>query len=259
MSPSSLAIPKLVEQAATIIRQAQNGVALTGAGISTPSGIPDFRSPGSVLWKRDLPMEVASLAVFRHHPQRFFDWIRTLARHILSAEPNQAHKSLARLEVAGHIKTIITQNIDMLHKRAGSSNVLEIHGTFATLSCLHCYQQIESTPKILNDYLGKGIIPRCPSCQEILKPDVILFGEQLPAKQWNAAQKAIDQCDILLVIGSSLTVVPVAELPKRAMKRDLYLIILNKMGTYLDKQADVVIHCDVAEILPKITQKVLYA
>ncbi len=259
MSSSSLNVSGRIQQAADIIRQAQHGVVLTGAGISTPSGIPDFRSAGSGLWARFLPMEVASLTAFRHHPQRFFEWLRPLASHMLSAQPNPAHKSLARLEEAGYIKTIITQNIDMLHQRAGASHVLEVHGTFETLSCLGCYKQLENTPGILTAYIEKGIIPRCPSCGEILKPDVILFGEQLPSHTWKAAKKALDSCDLLLAIGSSLTVTPVADLPVRAIREGAKLIILNKVETHLDKLANVIIRRNVAEILPKITQRVLYA
>jgi len=256
---SSLNVSGLIQQAAEIISQSQYGVVLTGAGISTPSGIPDFRSTGSGLWTRFLPMEVASLDAFRHHPQRFFEWLRPLASHMLCAHPNAAHKSLARLENVGFVKTIITQNIDMLHQRAGSSQVLEVHGTLGTLSCLGCYQQLEITEDMLTAYINKGIIPRCPSCAEILKPDVILFGEQLPANTWKAAKKAVDACDLLCVVGSSLTVTPVADLPLRAIRNGAKFIILNNMETHLDKQANVIIRRDVAEILPKITQRVLYA
>jgi len=228
-SSSSLNVSGRIQQAAEIIRQSQYGVVLTGAGISTPSGIPDFRSAGSGLWTHFLPMEVASLDAFCHHPQRFFEWLRPLASHMLSAQPNPAHKSLARLEERGYLKTIITQNIDMLHQRAGSTHVLEVHGTFGTLSCLGCYQQIEITKEIQTAYLEKGIIPRCPSCGEILKPDVILFGEQLPASIWKEAKKAVDACDLLLVVGSSLTIAPAADLPIRATREGANLIILNKI------------------------------
>lgn len=259
MSTSPPGVSEQIQKAVNIIHQAQRGVVLTGAGISTPSGIPDFRSAGSGLWARYLPMEVASLHAFSHHPERFFEWLRPLASHMLSAEPNPAHKSLARLEEAGHIKTIITQNIDMLHQQAGSSHVLEVHGTFETLSCLTCYQQTETTREILKAFIEKGLIPQCPNCEGILKPDVILFGEQLPAHTWKAAKKALDSCDLLLAVGSSLTVVPVADLPKRAIRKKAKLIIINKMKTHLDHLADVVIRRDVAEILPKITQGVLYA
>ncbi|MEA2007934.1 MAG: NAD-dependent deacylase [Chloroflexota bacterium] len=259
MPNSSSDILRRIKLAAELIRQAKHGVALTGAGISTPSGIPDFRSAGSGLWTRFLPMEVASLDAFRYHPQRFFEWLRPLASHMLSAQPNSAHKALVRLEEAGYLKTVVTQNIDTLHQRAGSSRVLEVHGTFATLSCLGCYQQTEITEEILTAYVERGIIPRCQNCGAILKPDVILFGEQLPARVWKEARKAVRNCDLLLVIGSSLMVTPIADLPLKAMQKNARLIILNKTETYLDEHANVVIHRDIAEILPKITQRVLYA
>lgn len=258
-SPSAQnGLSERIQQAASLIYHAQYGVALTGAGISTPSGIPDFRSAGSGLWTRYLPMEVASLHAFHHHPERFFEWLRPLAGQMLNAKPNPAHKSLASLEEAHHLKAIITQNIDTLHQRAGSTRILEVHGTFETLSCLGCYQQIKATSKLIKEYMERGIIPRCEHCQRILKPDVVLFGEQLPFQIWKKAQKATRACDLMIVVGSSLTVSPVADLPAEALRRGANLIILNKMETYLDQKADIVIHQDVAKILPEITRSVLY-
>jgi NAD-dependent deacetylase len=245
-----------IRHAAELLKSCKHGVALTGAGISTPSGIPDFRSAGSGLWNRFDPFEVASLSAFRYHPERFFDWMRTLARGIVQAAPNPAHLALAELEAAGIIQTTITQNIDGLHQRAGSRCVLEVHGTLNTLTCIGCYHQYEASG-FLQPYLNNGIIPRCPDCNQILKPDVILFEEQLPLETWLKARQACRNSDLILVAGSSLEVVPVAGLPMQALENGARLIIVNHMSTYLDVRADVIFREDVAEILPCLSEMVI--
>lgn len=243
-----------IEDAAELFRKAKRAVVLTGAGISTPSGIPDFRSEGTGLWSRDEPMEVASLSTFRTSPERFFNWFHPLASQIFNAQPNAAHIALAEIEKAGCLQTIVTQNIDALHQKAGSKHVVEMHGTWRTLSCTGCFQQFESEP-LLQPYIEHGKIPLCPSCNGILKPDVILFGEQLPQFAWMEAQRAARQCDLMLVAGSSLEVLPVAGLPMQALDRGAHLIILNNTPTYLNARADVVIMDDVATILPEIAKR----
>ena len=246
-----------IEYAAELLRKARHAVVLTGAGISTPSGIPDFRSEGTGLWSRDEPMEVASLNTFRTHPDRFFLWFRPLASQIYQAAPNSAHLALAELEKAGYIQSIITQNIDALHHKAGSKKVIEMHGTLRTLTCTHCFQK-EEAKDYLEDFVGRGKQPRCPSCNALLKPDVILFGEQLPQKAWYDAQRESRQCDLMLVAGSSLEVLPVAGLPMQAIDRGSHLVIVNHTVTYLNVRADVVIQEDVAAVLPAIAQQVLH-
>ncbi len=201
--------------ASDILKASKKGVFLSGAGISTPSGIPDFRSVNSGLWERYDPMKVASLTSFRHRPEVFFDWMRTLAKDIYQAKPNRVHYAVADLEKAGYIKTVITQNIDALHQRAGSKYVLEVHGSWQTLTCIECYLKVNSEP-YMDAYLQQGQIPRCKRCGSILKPDLVLFGEQLPQKTWLAAQDASRECDVMVVAGSSLEVLPVAGLPMRA-------------------------------------------
>lgn len=244
-----------IEDAAVLIRKAERAVVLTGAGISTPSGIPDFRSEGSGLWSRDEPMEVASLTTFRTDPERFFHWFHPLASQIFNAQPNAAHKALATLEHSGHVRTILTQNIDALHHKAGSINVVEMHGTLRTLSCTSCFQRFESTP-FLRTYIEDSTIPTCSSCNGILKPDVILFGEQLPQSAWLEAQRAARQCDLMVVAGSSLEVLPVARLPMQALDRGAHLIIINNTSTYLNVRADVIIMDDVASTIPEIAKRV---
>jgi len=240
---------------ADLLRQSKHAVVLTGAGISTSSGIPDFRSAGTGLWSRDEPLEVASLSTFRTAPENFFNWFRPLASQIYYAQPNPAHHALAELEEAGLIQFIITQNIDTLHQKAGSKNVIEMHGTIQTLTCTQCYHQVDASPYI-QSFVENNQIPHCPKCRQILKPDVILFGEQLPQSAWFNAQREARQCDVMLVVGSSLEVLPVASLPMQALDRGAHLVIINNMPTYLNVRADVVILDDVATIIPAITESV---
>ncbi len=242
--------------AAELFQQAKHAVVLTGAGISTPSGIPDFRSEGTGLWSKSEAMEVASLSTFRYKPELFYKWFRPLAARIINAAPNSAHIALADIEKAGYLKTVITQNIDILHQKAGSKDVIETHGTLRTLSCTQCFQQFESTP-YLAPFVTEGIIPRCPECNATLKPDVILFGEQLPQKAWFTAQSAARHCDLMLVVGSSLEVLPVAGLPMQTLDRGGHLIIINQTHTYLNVRADVVFTEDASALLPILAEQVL--
>ena len=258
MSKSVDHLTELIAQASDYIRLAKHVVALTGAGISTPSGIPDFRSQGSGLWTKYLPMEVASLTTFRTNPELFFAWLHPLASHMLLAQPNQAHHALADLEQAGILETIITQNIDALHFRGGARHVLEVHGTLNTLTCVSCYRQY-SSDGIIQDYIDNMTIPRCQICNSILKPDVILFEEQLPMRTWLQAEEACKTCDLMLVAGTSLEVMPSARLPVDAMDHGARLIIVNNAATYVDIRADVILRGDVAELLPRLTREVLCA
>jgi NAD-dependent deacetylase len=253
----ALASSAAIEDAAALIRNAERAVVLTGAGISTPSGIPDFRSEGTGLWSRDEPLEVASLTTFRTAPERFFHWFQPLAGRIFNAQPNAAHLALAEFERAGYLRTVITQNIDGLHQKAGSQQVVEMHGTLQTLSCTNCFAQFEAGP-FLGPYIEAGKVPQCLNCNGILKPDVILFGEQLPQDAWYQAQRAARQCDLMIVAGSSLEVLPVAGLPMQALDRGAHLIIINNTLTYLNVRADVVILDDVAATIPEIAKRVFH-
>lgn len=242
--------------ASDIIKASQRAVVLTGAGISTPSGIPDFRSTEGGLWQRVDPFEVASLNAFRFHPQKFYDWLRPLAQTMYNAQPNLAHTALARLENSGMIQAVITQNIDRLHQRAGSKNVVEVHGTLKTMTCTSCFLQVDSEI-YLQAYLHQGKMPQCPRCNSVLKPDIILYGEQLPYRPWLEAVKACKTCDLMIVAGSSLEVLPVAGLPMRAVENGAHLIVINRTPTYIDVRADVVFGEDVAQIIPYIVKEVL--
>jgi NAD-dependent deacetylase len=245
-----------IERAAELVQRANSAVVLTGAGISTPSGIPDFRSVDNGIWEKANPLEVASLTAFRLHPERFFAWIRPLLKECLAAAPNAAHIALSALEKAGYVKSIITQNIDGLHQKAGSQFVYEIHGSLDTLTCVHCYR-VDDAAAYIGPFITSGTIPRCPDCSHILKPDVILFEEQLPINIWQAAKKAIQNCDVLIVAGSSLEVMPVAGLPYDALSNGAKIIIVNNSPTYIDERAAFIFSNDVAEVLPAIAEAVL--
>ncbi len=245
-----------IEFAAELFRMARHTVLLTGAGFSTPSGIPDFRSEGTGLWSRDEPLEVASLMTFRTHPERFFEWFRPLAGRIFYAEPNAAHYALAELEQSGRLRAVITQNIDLLHHKAGSKHIIELHGTLNTLSCTQCFQQY-GYQNYLTAFIEFGEIPHCPACGGLLKPDVILFGEQLPQAAWMEAQREVLACDLMVVAGSSLEVLPVASLPMKAIEHGAHLVIINQTPTYLNVRADIVLSEDVAGLIPAIVERVL--
>lgn len=243
-------LDKEIERAVELIRGSQYMVAFTGAGHSTASGIPDFRSPNSGLWEKDNPMLVASIWSFRLNPKVFFKWIRPMVDVIHDAAPNPAHAALADLEEMGILKTIITQNIDNLHQRAGSKQVLELHGHMRKATCIRCYKEVAVDPQ-LGQQVRKGRIPRC-QCGGVQKPNVILFGEQLPIRVFNQARDAARRCDLVLVAGSSLTVTPAADIPLAAVESGARAIIVNLQPTAFDSQADLVIHGDVVEILPRI-------
>lgn len=245
-----------IQRAADLIRNAKKGVALTGAGFSTPSGIPDFRTSTSGIWNNVDPMEVASLTAFRRNPQKVYRWLRPFVKKILDAKPNPAHKALSQLGAAGHFQAVITQNIDGLHQRAGSEEVYEVHGSFASLTCTRCFTQYKGE-NFVAPFVKDGMIPICPKCSGILKPDAIFFEEQLPYQTWQLTEKALANADLMLVGGSSLIVMPVAGLPLKAVNNHIPLIIVNKTPTYMDPRAEIVISGDVAEVLPRLLKEVL--
>ena len=240
-----------VAQAAAILRGAQRAVALTGAGISTPSGIPDFRGDGG-LWLREDPMEVASLRGFCKNPMRFFNWFQPILDQSLLAQPNPAHEALAALEKMGKLRAVVTQNIDGLHQRAGSREVYELHGHLRSATCMGCGQQAPSGPLI--EKVRRGELPWC-ACGGLFKPDVVLFEEDLPRGTYWLSASAMEKADAVIVAGTALEVYPACDMPLEAVKRGTPLIIVNKSPTYLDEQAAVVIREDVALALPAIIKQ----
>jgi len=243
-----------IERAAALIANSKYVVALTGAGISTPSGVPDFRSPGSGLWEKVNPILMASTFSFRLQPQAFYEWARPLARKLLEAEPNPAHRALAKLEDMGLLKAVITQNIDDLHQKAGSRRVLELHGNMRQATCLKCHRVV-STHGMMERFLEGEEVPNC-SCGGLLKPNVVLIGEPLPRWVLLEAWGEAERCDLMLVVGSSLEIAPAAEIPFVALRCGAKAIVVNYQPTPLDSQAEVVIRKDVAEVLPRIIGQV---
>jgi NAD-dependent deacetylase len=234
----------LLACAASLLSNSRYAVAFTGAGISTPSGIPDFRSPQSGLWNTSDPYQVASIWAFKNNPKDFFDWIRPLAINSETAKPNSAHIALAQLEKLGIIKSVITQNIDGLHHKAGSQRVFELHGTAQTATCPSCGKKHQR--QYFHQKITSGNeFPKCIICGKIIKPDVVLFGEELPKDIWNDAQKECLQADLILVAGSSLEVSPANTLPETALINGALLIINNLGHTFLDDRASVLIKVDV--------------
>ncbi|NOZ28424.1 MAG: NAD-dependent deacylase [Chloroflexi bacterium] len=250
LSPEDISLQRDIQRAAELIRRSRHFVAFTGAGISVPSGVPDFRSPGSGLWEHHDPSEVASIDAFITSPDRFYDWIRPLARILRNARPNPAHKALARLQALGYLHEIITQNVDGLQEAAGGRDVLAIHGHLHTATCLRCRARVDAAP--LWDVVLAGQVPMCDQCGGVVKPDVILFGEMLPLDVFHRAEQAALRADLMLVAGSSLEVFPAADLPRLTLDHGGRLLIVNRGPTSLDHRAVLRIEGDVAQVLPAI-------
>ena len=236
---------------ADLIRQADSTVALTGAGISVPSGIPDFRSPGTGLWSKVDPMEVAHIDVFQRDPERFWSFYGHRFQTLESKRPNRAHEVLAELQRAGLLDAVITQNIDRLHGKAGSANVVEVHGSIASSSCLACGA---SYP--LEDVRGRQAsaeddVPRC-DCGEPLKPDVVLFGELLPIEAFARAERLAASADLMLCVGSSLEVYPVAGLPEVTLGSGGKVAVITQGSTPFDAVAAVRMRGDVVDELEAV-------
>jgi NAD-dependent deacetylase len=239
------------EHLAELIRDAGSVVALTGAGISVPSGIPDFRSPGTGLWEKVNPMEVAHIDVFQRDPERFWHFYGHRFQTLEDKEPNPAHYALAELERAGLLEAVITQNIDRLHTRAGSERLIEVHGSIASSSCLVCgasYELADVRRRQAKDARG---VPRC-ECGQPLKPGVVLFGEYLPADALAQAEALAAGADLLLCIGSSLEVYPVAQLPATTLAAGGRLAVLTQGPTPFDSRAAARMGGDVVDELTSV-------
>jgi NAD-dependent deacetylase len=233
---------------AGLIREAGSVVALTGAGISVPSGIPDFRSPGIGLWENVNPMEVAHIDAFQRDPEAFWSFYGERFQTLEHKQPNRAHESLAILEREGLLDAVITQNIDRLHERAGSRTLIEVHGTISHSSCLRCrsaYPLADVRARQATDERG---IPRC-ECGQPLKPDVVLFGEFLPPDAIARAEQLARGADLMLCIGSSLEVYPVAQLPATTLASGGQIAILTKGATQYDSRAAVRMGGDIVDEL----------
>jgi NAD-dependent deacetylase len=232
---------------AALIRRRQPCVALTGAGVSTESGIPDFRSPTGI-WTQFDPLEYASLGAFRRDPEKVWRFYAPRFSMLTEAEPNAAHRALAELERRGLLRAVVTQNIDLLHERAGSRDVIEVHGSIRTSTCPACrttYELAEVLPLL---EAGAGA-PRCPSCGAVLKPDVVFFGEVLPAAAIDRAFALAAEARLLLAVGSSLEVHPVAGLLDETLAAGGDVAIVNRGQTPYDERAVLTIDASAGEIL----------
>ena len=246
------AIDTALDQAAAMLRTSRSTIAFTGAGISVESGIPHFRGEGG-LWTKFDPYKVAHIDTFRKDPAQY--WTYSLEHRRTDAQPNPAHRALVDLERRGQVHAIVTQNTDGLHQKAGSGQVIELHGSSHGVVCLDCDARFaRATIDALN---REHCPPSCPSCGGwFLKPTVVLFGEALPEAALHEAQRLATAADVLLIVGSSLQVYPAAGIPRLARQHGAELCLINAEPTPFDDVAAVVIHGKAGEVLPEIVRRI---
>jgi len=244
------------ERLAELIRDRQPVVVLTGAGISTESGVPDFRSPTGI-WAQFDPLEYATLGAFHADPEKVWRFYAPRFDMLGAAEPNRAHRALAELERRGLVRAVVTQNIDRLHERAGSRDVIEVHGSIRTSSCLACgavYPFDEVVPLLERDGA-----PQCPACGAVLKPDVVFFDELLPVAAVDRARALVREAGLLIVVGSSLEVFPVGGLPQETLDAGGAVAVVNLTETWVDPYAELVVRATagdaLAEALARLTPR----
>ena len=244
--------PKLLEKAARLIHGSKYLVVLTGAGVSTESGIPDFRSPGTGLWSKYSP-DISSLGNFLRNPLSFWKMAREMAPSIVKAKPNKGHFAIAELDKMGILKGLVTQNIDGLHQKAGNVIVQEIHGNATEMKCVACHGRIDLKTVVQNHRPEDDKYPpTCPQCGGELMLNVILFEQMLPRGMWFESVAMSQKADVMVVVGSSLLVAPADTLPQYTLKYGGKLIIINKTPTDFDKRADVVLRGESSYILSQI-------
>ncbi|MDD3588625.1 MAG: NAD-dependent deacylase [Thermoguttaceae bacterium] len=253
MTPENAAVDLRVNKLVEYLDQATRIVFLTGAGMSTDSGIPDFRSPEGI-YNTTTSEDVFAIATFRRDPSQFYRVISPLYRQILNAVPNSGHVAIAHLEKATSKEiVVVTQNIDTLHSKAGSSVVHEIHGTLRTLTCQDCQSTFES--ETFSQQLQAGVVPRC-LCGGVLKPDITFFGEDLPLAALYAAEGAMFNARLLIVLGTSMTVYPAAGLP-RDCPGGVPFVMINQSPTFFDHQCDLIFRESISAILPEAVDRLL--
>jgi len=242
-----VATDRPIARLARLIVENQPCVALTGAGISTESGIPDFRSPTG-MWAEFDPLEYATVSAFRRDPAKVWRFYAPRFSMLTEAEPNAAHLALAELERRGLLRAVVTQNIDLLHERAGSGDVVEVHGSIRTSTCPDCEAQYSLAEVLPLIEAGDGA-PACPRCGGILKPDVVFFDELLPSEAIDRAYELAGEARLLLVVGSSLEVWPVAELPLVTLRAGGKVAVVNRGPTAIDARADLKLDAAAGEVL----------
>jgi NAD-dependent deacetylase len=240
---------------ADLLRGAERAVVLTGAGVSVPSGIPDFRTPGKGIWEKVNPMEVAHIDAFRESPDRFWQFYSDRFTSLVDKRPNRAHEAIAELERRGIVRGVITQNVDRLHRMAGSRNVIEVHGSIEHCLCPECGCRValDDVLEILAKHPGA---PECAACIQPLKPDVVLFGELLPADAMAEAHALAREADLMLCVGSSLEVFPVASLPGVTLDAGGRVAIVTEGPTPYDGDATIKLAGDVAAELQAVAAAV---
>lgn len=239
----------MIDALVDLLKSSRNAMILTGAGISTESGIPDYRSKGTGLWEKVDPAKMASVTFMLSHPKEFFSFNIPHWAKYAKAQPNVAHRIIAAMEREGYIKGVITQNIDNLHYKAGSKNLFEVHGNLRTAHCINCTNKYDFNDIVTQFYEGINP-PRCEICGSLIRPDVVLFGDPMN-KDFYEALKAVKKCDFLLVVGSSLEVYPAAELPLYCRQ----FSIINRDPTPLDERAEIVIHDSIGKVFCDIAEK----
>jgi len=246
---------KKIQNAAELLLNSKEAIALTGAGISTESGIPDFRSEGGI-WKKYKPEIYGNIEAFLKNPAKFWEMAQKIAPNLFKAKPNPGHCALAELEKMDLIKAVITQNIDELHQKAGSVIVYEVHGSINRFTCLGCRASYTKEQVFRKLKKEKKHGPSCEYCAAPLKPSVVLFGEGLPRFEMYQSQALAKKADVMLIAGSSLSVAPVCDLPLYTLREKGDLIIVNDEPTDLDEKATVVIRHKTGTILPLIVEEI---
>lgn len=242
---------------ADLVRASGNTIVLTGAGLSVPSGIPDFRTPQTGLWANVDPMKIAHVDVWRSDPQRFWSFYAQRFASLGPVKPNGGHYALSKLQEAGVIGPILTQNIDMLHTKSGAQDVIELHGSIAKSNCLSCGSQVgvDALLELVSESVDG--VPRCVSCRSVYKPGVVLFGDMLPELALRRASDLAKVADLLICVGSSLEVYPVAGLPLETLRGGGRLALVTQGPTPFDHDADLKLVGDVELELQALAQQLL--
>ena len=239
-----------IEKFAQLIIDSNTIIALTGAGMSTESGVADFRSPGTGLWEKVDPYEFGSINTYTANTSKNMDIMLEVGLAMFRARPNKGHKALTKLQKLGKLEGILTQNIDGLHHKAHTKNIVELHGTVNESKCMTC-KRIFPITTMVNQVL-KGQTPSCEQCNGLLKPNAIFFGEPLESENLSKAEEMVNNCDLLIVLGSSLVVYPVAFYPRQALSHGAKLAIMNIQDTDMNDAAEVIIQDKIGDNLPKI-------
>jgi NAD-dependent deacetylase len=219
---------------------------LTGAGISAESGIATFRSPDGI-WSKFRPEELANIDAFMANPERVWEWYQYRRKTVTEAAPNAGHLALAELEKYIEKLEVITQNVDGLHQRAGSTHVYELHGSLLAHRCLDCDRPYELA-------LDASTVPHCNACGGLIRPGVVWFGEMLPVDQWDHAEKAASKCDIFFVVGTSAVVYPAAQLPFIASHNGAFVVEINRERTEFSSYADLSLQGKAGDVLPELLE-----